>query len=402
MRPCYALRAGLCARSEKLEIGTHRFFHSRTRDFAILAAASVAVACSGGGSSNSDSETGSFVDTTVEGLRYAGDTFSGTTDADGRYQFVPGDEVCFFIDFLALGCLFADGLGIVTPMDIFDASSDEAVVQNMVRFLLALDADGDPENGIDVSGISTAIDQVALDFDQDMEDFETDEDMLDFLDLYGFDGELVDEEVAAEHFEDSLDDSNYFEQDILGRWLYTRSSNMRPQESSTFRIEMADIDPLGVDVDEDGGVAFVKSVGGDDCEHDGEFVEDDDDLIEGNISCGGGMGAALRVELDSFRMDRLISGTDYGIGDLSEPPSWFLDSPILEGGAELAFDAEGIAATGATVSANGAVSFELEVEFEGIETCLFEGQMNSAKDFASGDVVCPSDDAAFDMQAQLD
>ena len=379
-----------------------RFFHSRIRVLAILAAASVAVACSSGGSSNSSSQTGTFVDTTVGGLRYAGDTYSGTTSSAGRYQFVPGDFVCFFIDFLSLGCLIAEGEGIVTPMDIFDASSDDDAVQNMVRFLLALDVDDDPGNGIDVSGISTSIDQVALDFDQEMEGFETDEDVLAFLDLYGFDGDLVDEEEAAEHFDESLEDSNYFEQDILGRWLYTRSANERPQESSIIDIGMADVDLLGIDVDEEGDVEFVKSVDGDDCGHDGEF--DGDDFIGGDILCegGGGMGAGLRVELDSFRMDRLISGTDYGIGDLSEPSSWYLSSPLLDESVELTFDAEGIEETSATVSAGGAVSFEREVMFEGVEICVFAGQLNSAKDFASGDVDCPSDDAAFDMWAQLD
>ena len=56
----------------------------------------------------------------------------------------------------------------------------------------------------------------------------------------------------------------------------------------------------------------------------------------------------------------------------------------------------------AWIRAGGAVGFELEVMFEGVEICVFEGQLNSAKDFASGDVDCPSDGAAFDLWAQLD
>ena len=46
--------------------------------------------------------------------------------------------------------------------------------------------------------------------------------------------------------------------------------------------------------------------------------------------------------------------------------------------------------------------FEFEVVFEGAETCVFEGRLNSAKDFASGDVDCPSEDDAFDSQHYCD
>ena len=62
----------------------------------------------------------------------------------------------------------------------------------------------------------------------------------------------------------------------------------RPQESSLYEIGMSDVDLLGIDVDEDGDVEFVKSVEGDDCGHDGEF--DGDDFIGGNILCGAGWG----------------------------------------------------------------------------------------------------------------
>jgi hypothetical protein len=53
-------------------------------------------------SSNSRSQSGQFIDSAAQGLRYVGTTCSGVTDANGHHAFNPGDEVCFFLGQLEL------------------------------------------------------------------------------------------------------------------------------------------------------------------------------------------------------------------------------------------------------------------------------------------------------------
>ncbi len=149
--------------------------------FAALAFASL-VACSG-----DEIKTGVFVDSPVQGLRYTTKTRSGLTSATGELQYVAGETVTFSIGGVELGS--ARGADRITPFDLFQIpvpSTEADVVEvmsastrvdafdraaNVIYFLVALDRDGYPENGIDLSGWDEALADETLSFDVDASDF---------------------------------------------------------------------------------------------------------------------------------------------------------------------------------------------------------------------------------------
>lgn len=132
----------------------------------ILATLFALAACGGGGGSSSTPDTGDpggtlppppvgtltgqFKDGNVEGLAYSTETQAGTTDAAGTFRYRAGETVTFRVGQALLGS--APAKEILTPIDLVVAgsSADPAVV-NRVRFLLMLDQDGDPDNGIHIS-----------------------------------------------------------------------------------------------------------------------------------------------------------------------------------------------------------------------------------------------------------
>lgn len=128
---------------------------------ALMLAVMFLVACDGrrggGGSSSSGSE-GEFVDAShVAGLEYVTESLSGTTDEDGVFRYRRGEMVTFLLGDLVLGS--AMGTDVLTTYDI---SNDELYLEdggsygddqraiNISRLLRALDADGDPSNGIEL------------------------------------------------------------------------------------------------------------------------------------------------------------------------------------------------------------------------------------------------------------
>lgn len=97
---------------------------------------------------------GVFLDSRVEGLFYTTQTLSGTTDPDGTFLYKQRERVSFYIgypDGLFLG--EADGESVVTPVNLVpgavDASNQQ--VQNRLILLQTLDADGDLNNGIQIT-----------------------------------------------------------------------------------------------------------------------------------------------------------------------------------------------------------------------------------------------------------
>jgi pimeloyl-ACP methyl ester carboxylesterase len=106
---------------------------------------------SGSGSSSNDGDsvqTGTFVDSPVEGLSFRTNSNEGQTDAEGSFTYRQGETVHFSLAGLELGS--APGAAILSPKDLItDAqdSSDPAAI-NMARLLQSLDADGNLSNGI--------------------------------------------------------------------------------------------------------------------------------------------------------------------------------------------------------------------------------------------------------------
>lgn len=104
----------------------------------------------GGGATTSTTTSGVFIDAEVEGLNYTTDSgITGTTDKNGTYTFLPGENVSFSVGGVSLGTV--PGAPVCTPFDFAAAST------NIARFIQSLDADGDPTNGIDLVAANTAL-----------------------------------------------------------------------------------------------------------------------------------------------------------------------------------------------------------------------------------------------------
>ncbi|MEO5340940.1 MAG: putative Ig domain-containing protein [Magnetococcus sp. MYC-9] len=101
-----------------------------------------------------ESQSGILLDSKVIGVSYTATsqsgavTYSGLTDGDGLFKFLPGDTVTFSIGGIVLGR--STGSSIITPVNL-SGSDNVAGVTNMLRLLQTLDIDGDPENGITIS-----------------------------------------------------------------------------------------------------------------------------------------------------------------------------------------------------------------------------------------------------------
>jgi hypothetical protein len=126
--------------------------------------------CGGGSGGGGDDEspatgttaTGYFKDNNVSGLTYTSGDQSGVTDARGRFTYEVGQPVTFSIGGVTVGS--ATGKTVVTPVDLVSGgSSDTTAVQNIVRFLIMLDEDGDSSNGI---SIATSVQEAAADWSQ--------------------------------------------------------------------------------------------------------------------------------------------------------------------------------------------------------------------------------------------
>ena len=113
----------------------------------------------GGGGGGTTSNTGIFLDSPVQGLKYttSPSNLTGTTNAAGEYSYRTGDTVTFAVGDLVLGTVTAQGT--VTPLTVAQAltattSSDlETTTINLLAFLQSLDADGNADNGITVATV---------------------------------------------------------------------------------------------------------------------------------------------------------------------------------------------------------------------------------------------------------
>jgi Putative Ig domain len=100
--------------------------------------------------------TGVFRGETVTGLGYVSGAHSGLTDKSGAFTYEVGQGVAFSVGAVSIGALpLAKAL--VTPVDLVAQGTGVSNhVLNVVRFLMMLDQDGNPNNGIQVSAAVTA------------------------------------------------------------------------------------------------------------------------------------------------------------------------------------------------------------------------------------------------------
>ncbi len=128
----------------------------------VLVGGLLALAACGGGLPDPESETdsestpnpekqqGYFIDGPVEGLNYSTSpgNLKGVTNIDGEYEYLDGDTVTFSIGKIVLGS--ATATGVVTPQNLVGGEIDDPQVVNIARLLMTLDADGEPDNGLQI------------------------------------------------------------------------------------------------------------------------------------------------------------------------------------------------------------------------------------------------------------
>jgi cyanophycinase len=101
--------------------------------------------------------SGQFIDSPVENIRYATSSgLSGTTDANGTFQYAEGDTIKFSLGKIELGEGRASPT--VTPIDLVPGATDLAHpdVVKILQVLQTLDDDGTPGNGIRISAAAVA------------------------------------------------------------------------------------------------------------------------------------------------------------------------------------------------------------------------------------------------------
>jgi hypothetical protein len=175
----------------------------------LAAALLLTLTACGGGSGGGDSttaidtvSTGVFIDSAVEGLQYETATRTGTTNSLGEYDYLPGETVTFSIGGIVLGSTIAGP--VVTPLSIVPGatSATNPVVTNIVRLLLSLDSDGNPDNGITISSeVTTAANDLTVDFSA--ADLSADEGITSLLNNLPT-IIIVSESVAQNHFNQTL------------------------------------------------------------------------------------------------------------------------------------------------------------------------------------------------------
>lgn len=107
--------------------------------------------------------TGTFLDSPVEGLRYASGKY---TNADGHFRYKSGDNLTFKIGDIVLGQ--AKGQRLVTPVTLGEEVEVgfSNAASNIAQFLQSIDQDRNAENGIVIPlELHDAAAELTLDFD---------------------------------------------------------------------------------------------------------------------------------------------------------------------------------------------------------------------------------------------
>lgn len=253
------------------------------------------VACGGGSggpdnSSNPGNQTksGRFIDSAVIGLTYESVGQSGSTDGQGAFLYEVGDIIDFYIGDILIGQ--AEGKQILTPVEFVEGAIDEtdSTVTNICRFLLTLDDDNDPSNGIYIPDtIKTAASGMSVNFNQSINDFSNDSNIqseianLTALTSFG-QRELVSSQIAQSHFRGTLlgqiagTYSGTFTGDSSGTWTFVVDTNGN-LTGSGYEPGWGKIEGWGT-VQSSGSTNTVVGSDTDGCDFTGHFS------LDGNVS----------------------------------------------------------------------------------------------------------------------
>ncbi len=151
------------------------------------------------GEQNVSPLTGVFIDSPVQGVSYSTATQSGVTNSEGEFTYLPNEVVTFQIGATILGsAMAADQL---TPVDI---TSDANSTINVARLLQSLDMDGNPDNGIVITGVA-ASSATSLDFSLEPGVFSSDADVINLVaNSGGVSTSLVGTMEAINHLESQI------------------------------------------------------------------------------------------------------------------------------------------------------------------------------------------------------
>lgn len=137
-----------------------------------------------------DELTGTLQGGHIQGVEWRTATRSGTTGAAGTFAYLPGESVTFSIGNVELGTAAgAPDITLFTLAGLTPPTTERTLRRELDRalrtstpftrainldlLLLALDADGDPANGIDVRNRAASMSRALLDFDRNRESFES-------------------------------------------------------------------------------------------------------------------------------------------------------------------------------------------------------------------------------------
>ncbi|TCK04581.1 hypothetical protein [Phorcysia thermohydrogeniphila] len=172
--------------------------------------------CGGGGSSSvSTTLTGQFVDSEVANVEYETSSgITGRTDENGYFKYRPGDTVVFKVGKVVIG--ETKGQDLVTLVDLLsDDTTDPAELQKKMElisaFLISLDEDGNPDNGIKIKeeAIEKLKDELEEEVDLEKEEHSADVDVVSLVDNLPIPEDLREEvkdkiTVAENHIEKSV------------------------------------------------------------------------------------------------------------------------------------------------------------------------------------------------------
>ncbi len=172
------------------------------------------IGCGPDGGGGSQTLTGQLIDSPVGGVSYSTSPSNkqGVTNANGEYEYEPGDTVVFSIGAITFPPTTATG--VVTPLAIAGTSDiNDNTAVNIARLLQTLDYDGNPDNGLTITE-ATANAAASLspgiapaDFGVTPAVFSTNEqvlEMVDTADLSNPNTELVSTEDAIAHLSEEL------------------------------------------------------------------------------------------------------------------------------------------------------------------------------------------------------
>lgn len=131
-------------------------------------------------------KTGVFIEGPVKGLRFATTSGSGVTNERGEFTYRDGESVTFSVGGITLGS--ATGAAKITPFELFGLTPPTTErelrsllngrrvgafdrVMNVATFLMALDVDRDPVNGIDLGEADTGLANATIDFEMPFAEF---------------------------------------------------------------------------------------------------------------------------------------------------------------------------------------------------------------------------------------